>query len=168
MRQLTHLAKGGQAGEVNTKTIPSIGTELYHISSARSSLVLREMGGSMIPVWPRYFSESELVLFVVDGAAHAQLAAATIELFELLQAHELKGRPMLIILNKCDLSEQIAWTTLQAVMRLEDILAADADARPIACIRASALTGAGVPAVLQWLADHTQRSTASRGSTGRA
>jgi hypothetical protein len=50
----------------------------------------RELGGSMCPIWPDYFGECRGVVFVVDVSDNADLAPATVELYELLQHEQLK------------------------------------------------------------------------------
>jgi len=151
VRQLANIAKGGKADEVSRDTIPSIGTELMQIMADKRSLVLREMGGSMIPVWPRYFAECDAVIFVIDAAAATALGASSVELFTALGAEDLRTKPVLVAINKVDLPEQVAVDTLHTVLRIDELLATETASREFACVRCSATSAEGVQHILAWL-----------------
>lgn len=152
LRQLANHAKRGKPEAIPSGTVPSIGTELMQISMGRRTFVLREMGGSMIPVWPRFFAECSMVLFVVDSSSEAQLASATVELLTALHAPALSGKPFALLFNKCDAAVQIPQSTLEEVMRVDDIVASQESLnRPTVCIRCSATTADGIVDVCDWL-----------------
>lgn len=153
LRQLANHAKRGKPEAIETTgTVPSIGTELMQMSMGRRTFVCREMGGSMIPVWPRFFAECSMVLFVVDSSSEAQLASATVELLTALHAPTLSGKPFALLFNKCDAAVQIPQSTLEEVMRVDDIVASQESLnRPTVCIRCSATTADGIVDICAWL-----------------
>ena len=52
------------AAALDTNTQPSIGVELLDVAHARRVFSLREVGGAMQPVWPRYFDNCRMVVFL--------------------------------------------------------------------------------------------------------
>lgn len=52
--------------------------------------VYREVGGQMLPIWPQYFDDCKVVMFVVDMANNADVASAVVELYELLRHDRLQ------------------------------------------------------------------------------
>ncbi|KAG8469532.1 hypothetical protein KFE25_005987 [Diacronema lutheri] len=152
LRQLANMAKRGKAADIDTATIPSIGTELMQILYAKANFVCRELGGSMIPVWPRYYEESDLALFIVDSSSEPKLASATIELLTALKAPGLARKPFAIVLNKCDSPVRVPEASVEGIMRMDDVIAFEEHAgRPIVCVRCSALTAEGLTDLLDWL-----------------
>lgn len=152
LRQLANRAKRGKQEVIDMATVPSVGTELMQIMAAKCNFLCREMGGSMIPVWPRYYQESHAVIFVIDGSSEAHLASATIELLTALKAPTLTGKPFAVVFNKCDVPVQIPQTTFETIMRIDDIIALqESVGRPTACFRCSASTADGVVEILDWL-----------------
>ena len=44
----------------------------------------REIGGTMCPLWPQYYEDCKVMVFVVDASDAASIAPATLELYELM------------------------------------------------------------------------------------
>lgn len=63
-------------------------------------ITIREVGSPMLPMWPSYYDEARSVVFVVDTAQPFGIAAATVELFDVLSHPKLAGKPCLLVLNK--------------------------------------------------------------------
>jgi GTPase SAR1 family protein len=162
LRQLANCASKGKPGDIESATIPSVGTELHQIRVAKCNLLCREMGGSMIPVWPRYFDECHAVVFAVDNSSEEQLASATIELLTALQSPALDRKPLALVLNKCDAPMQIPPIMLESVMRIDDVILSERAERDFICIRCSAMTAQGVPDLLHWLAKQAQALAVAR------
>jgi GTPase SAR1 family protein len=57
----------------------------------------------MLQLWPEYFKDCGLLLFVVDVSQTTQLSASCVELYHALGAEALRETPVLIFLNKIDL-----------------------------------------------------------------
>jgi len=54
------------------------------------SIMLREIGGTMCPLWPQYFGDCKMVVFVVDASDAASIAPATLELYDLMSRPQLQ------------------------------------------------------------------------------
>ena len=68
--------------------------------SALGAITIREVGSPMLPMWPSYYAECRAVVYVMDAAQPMGLAAATVELYELLAHPALTGKPILLVINK--------------------------------------------------------------------
>jgi ADP-ribosylation factor related protein 1 len=154
VRQLANCLKKGEPSAIAIATVPSVGTELRKLVLGTSDVMFREMGGSMAPIWARYFDESHVLVFVIDVACEEQLASATVALMESLQSASLDGKPCAIVLNKCDLPAQVSPATLARVVRIDDIVATET--RDVACFRCSATTAEGLSDLIEWLSGHAE------------
>ena len=85
-------------------TTPTIGVEMDSLTAPkpwpRLRFELREIGGVMVQLWPQYYDDAGLLLFVVDVSQTTQVAAAAVELYHTLGAPALRDTPTLIFLNK--------------------------------------------------------------------
>jgi len=85
-------------------TTPTIGVEMDSLTAPkpwpRLRFELREIGGVMVQLWPQYYDDAGLLLFVVDVSQTTQVAAAAVELYHTLGAPALRDTPALIFLNK--------------------------------------------------------------------
>lgn len=154
LRQLANRLKQGEPGAIATATIPSVGTELRQLALGKCDVTFREMGGSMAPIWARYFDESHVVVFVINVTGEDLLATATVALMETLQSASLDGKPFAIVLNKCDQPAQIPPATLARIVRIDDLVATAT--RDVACFRCSAVTAEGLSDLIDWLSRHAE------------
>ena len=146
--------KKAEAPPVNAATQPSVGVELLDLVYRRKAFSVREVGGVMQPVWPRYFEACSAVVFVADASSSAAASAAAIEWYNLLLAPALKKKPLLLLLNKQDDPQVLSEPTLQLVLRIQECEALHTSSeRPLTHLPVSALTGEGFPALLDWIAD---------------
>lgn len=155
LRQLANCLKKGEPSAIAMATVRSVGTELRHLVLGKCDVTIREMGGSMAPIWARYYDESHVVVFVIDVAGEEQLASATVALMEAFQSGSLDGKPFAIVLNKCDQPAQIPPETLARIVRIDDIIAT-AETRDVACFRCSAATAEGLSDLIEWLSNHAE------------
>ncbi|CAK1543328.1 unnamed protein product [Leptosia nina] len=105
----------------------------------------------MRALWEREYAHAEALVWVVDAADRLRLAVARDEL-QLAMAHpSLCARrpppPLLVLANKTDLQNALSPTQLAAALGLERIT----DKAWHICAT-SAITGAGVPEGIAWLA----------------
>ena len=70
-------------------TVPTVGTELVTLSargrgsaSSGGEFTLREVGGSMAPIWHNYYKGCAAVIFVIDLSNRVQVSAAGILLYQ--------------------------------------------------------------------------------------
>ena len=64
---------------LNTQTQPTIGVELAHLAHKRKAFSLREVGGTMMPVWPSYYDGCRAVVFVADSSSATAAGGAVVE-----------------------------------------------------------------------------------------
>eukprot|EP00741_Cyanophora_paradoxa_P002481 tig00000076_g2405.t1 len=106
VKQLRLLAKA--KAEVDAEpaglpeTQPTTGTEVDYITAGKYTYKVREMGGTFIELWPKYFAAAIAVIFVVDSASAETLSTSSVEVFRLLGDSELKARRILLLFNKRD------------------------------------------------------------------
>jgi signal recognition particle receptor subunit beta len=151
LRTLRHLddPKRPPSSELY-KTYPTTGTEMETIVHKRDSVSFREMGGSISPVWPKYFDKCGGFIFVIDLSHNAQVSCAAVELMLAMSSPELSGKPALIVINKLDLvpSPISAFSQLAMLLRFEDLEASSAGSLDV--IQTSAWTGEGCRDVIEW------------------
>lgn len=92
----THLLSSLQhPGSVNSTShsVPTVGTNIFSIrlpdkkaetvktggvkkSAVRRTVSVREVGGTMAPMWPNYLGDVEKIMYVVDTSNLCQISAA--------------------------------------------------------------------------------------------
>ncbi len=85
--------------------------------------------------WPKYTSNSDVVLFVVDSSDRERIPLAKKELHNLLEDNNLAGTPILILLNKIDVEPRFTKTEIISLLNLDYI---DAKRNPWAVVPISA------------------------------
>lgn len=71
-------------------TIPTVGTNIttLKLPHFRTGVIkhyaLRELGGSMAPLWSKYYKTAGKIMFVVDASNLCQIAAAGVLLYSIL------------------------------------------------------------------------------------
>lgn len=155
-RQCAAPAKGKKKRAVavlpplNAATQPSIGIELLSLRHRSRLLPMREIGGTMQPVWDKYFGVAAAVLFVADSSAAEGATGALIELLELLQ--QIPDKRFLLFVNKRDDPNALPDATLRRLLAIPELEATAGDGR-LSAVFGSALTGTGVSDALDWCAD---------------
>ena len=80
-------------------TRPTVGVEVEHVSAPASRIMLQEVGGCMTLMWERFYEPCAAILYVVDAADAATLAAAWVELLTLLEDDRSRGKRVTVVLN---------------------------------------------------------------------
>jgi ADP-ribosylation factor-like protein 1 len=152
-----HLARG-RTQPAFVATRPTVGIEHATLPVARVklSLTLREIGGAMETEWPALYARCAAVVFVVDISDTLRLPDAAVMLFDLMSETWLASRPFLIVLNKTDMPSAMARGTVDAVLRLADLVREHPG--KITIIESSAMTGRGVPEIVTWCAEEAFRT----------
>ncbi|XP_040294641.1 ADP-ribosylation factor-like protein 16 [Bufo bufo] len=130
-------------------TQPTVGTNLTDLTIQRTRVTVREVGGSMVPIWPSYYEDCRTVVFIVDAANPYQVSASCIQLLSMLSAPALSTVSVLLVFNKTDLPCCMLLAEMKSLFRLDDIIACAK--QPITVMETSALEGTGLQEVLQWL-----------------
>ena len=145
------------AAALDTNTQPSIGVELLDVAHARRVFSLREVGGAMQPVWPRYFDNCRMVVFVADTSSARAAGDAVVEWHGPLAAEALREKPALLLLNQRDRADALPEATVGALFRIPELQAAH-PSRDIDAMDVSALTGLGLQEMLAWIAKRLPES----------
>ncbi|KAG2432104.1 hypothetical protein HXX76_009031 [Chlamydomonas incerta] len=87
------------------------------------SIVIRECGGSMQPLWRQWYHAKGVraVLMALDTSDAASLAAAGVALYDVLQNSALSSRPVCLVLTKTDLPVTLSRAELDLCLGLEEL-----------------------------------------------
>ena len=141
------VAAAPEPPTLNTSTQPSIGTELLQLTHRGRGMPLREVGGSMQPLWQKYIANAAAVVFVADTSSAEGAGGAVVELCDVLR--QTRGHcHVLLLLNKRDAISALPEDTVRLLFDLDALEAASDGELQVQW--GSALTGDGVPAVLEW------------------
>eukprot|EP00946_MAST-07B_sp_MAST-7B-sp1_P001945 g1945.t1 len=145
-RSKTRAARAMLEQQVSIDTRSTVGVEL---DECGDSVMLREVGAAMAPMWPAFFAACAVLVFVVDASDMSRLPEAAVELWSLLGAERLKATPVLLVLSKSDLPSMLAPDTVLGYLRLEDARAAHGAA--IDFIVASLVDRESCAPILDWI-----------------
>nr|XP_014340042.1 PREDICTED: ADP-ribosylation factor-like protein 16 isoform X2 [Latimeria chalumnae] len=130
-------------------TLPTVGTNLTDITVNRKKVTIRELGGCMGPIWPSYYGDCYLVIFVVDAANPTQLSSSCIQLLSVLSAQPLQETKVLILFNKIDLPCYMSVVEMKSLFRIDDMVSCSKQS--ISVLEISARDGTGLQDVGKWL-----------------
>ena len=155
-RHLQRMCDKDVDAGLDVRTKPSVGTELSHLAHKRRAFTLREVGGIMLPLWPRYFDACNALVFVADTSDAAASGGAVVEWYNLLADARLQSKPALLLFNQRDRAQALPDVTLRMLFRLSELesMGRGRGERAVTVLPVSALTGEGLPAVLDWIAEH--------------
>ena len=117
----------------------------------RLQFEVREIGGVMVQLWPQYYNDAAMMVYVLDVSQTTAVSGAAVELYHTLGAPAMADTPALILLNKTDLPSGLSRDQADALLRLPELQAA----RPnVTVLETSATTGSGVDEMLGWMVEH--------------
>ncbi|XP_068250110.1 ADP-ribosylation factor-like protein 16 [Palaemon carinicauda] len=88
LRRLLNLTKP----DLSLTTVPTVGVNIVTlIEPEKLPIDIRELGGSMAPIWHNYYGGVRKVIYVIDGVNLTQLGEATLQLMELLENPKLRA-----------------------------------------------------------------------------
>lgn len=152
---LKRLQEGANKTDV-VPTIPTVGTNLTTVNLGRrrlGSVVIRELGGAMAPIWSQYFSDASAVIYVLDSADACHISASTILLLDVLSDPHLLHCPFLIVFNKCDAPSILrSIEQLKQLMQLSNIQKHATQKTTV--VHASARNREGLQEIKDWLLNH--------------
>ncbi|KAK4885710.1 hypothetical protein RN001_001981 [Aquatica leii] len=100
---LKKLQNTEQVDETSS-SVPTVGTMIFRIKRQHFEFAVRELGGTMAPLWKKYYSGVTKVIYVVDASNLCQISAAGVLLYEILAHPLLKSTKFLLVLTKMDAS----------------------------------------------------------------
>lgn len=130
----------------SVSTVPTIGFNVEMLETRKSrrniAVTLWDIGGQgkMREHWKSFHQDAGAVVFVVDSSDRARLEEARRELEATLRSEQLKGRPLILIANKQDVSGAMTVTEMKDAFHLRRVCS-DRDWFVQPC---SATTGFGV------------------------
>ncbi|NP_001039060.1 ADP-ribosylation factor-like protein 16 [Xenopus tropicalis] len=130
-------------------TQPTVGTNLTDLTIQKAHVTVREVGGSMGPIWPSYYRDCKSVIFMVDAANPNQVSASCIQLLAVLSAEPLVSASVLILFNKIDLPCYMSLVEIKSLFRMDDIISCAK--QQISVLQTSSLDGTGLQDVMHWL-----------------
>lgn len=88
----TLLLKSLQNEKIDNTTtaVPTVGTNIFNIKTEGKEFVIRELGGTMAPLWSMYFNGIDKVMYVVDASNLCQISAASVLLYTILVHPQLQ------------------------------------------------------------------------------
>uniref|UniRef100_A0A672PB57 ADP-ribosylation factor-like protein 16 n=1 Tax=Sinocyclocheilus grahami TaxID=75366 RepID=A0A672PB57_SINGR len=120
-------------------------------------ITVRELGGCMGPIWPKYYVDCTPVIFVVDCANIVQISSSCVQLLSVLSAEPLHSAAVLILFNKRDLPCTISFVELKSLFRMDEIIRTAPQS--ITTLEISARSGQGLQDVLSWLFSNHSHDT---------
>ncbi|XP_025079258.1 ADP-ribosylation factor-like protein 16 [Pomacea canaliculata] len=141
-------------------TIPTTGTNLVNITvHKKQEVTVREVGGSMGPIWPNYYKNANAIMYMLDLSNRCQVSAACIQLLTMLIHPCNAATPILVLLNKKDLSSVTTSTEIKWLLHLEELK--EQATHKITILEVSAKTGLGLDQVARWIHDNHRKSVQS-------
>jgi len=147
----------GADGIPASQIVPTVGMNIGRMEAHGVRFLFWDLGGQrgLRSIWAEYFSEAHAIIFVVDAAAEGRFGEARAELDQLLASPDLRGAPLLVLLNKSDLLPASYLTSqLEASLGLGEAGGAGAEGgtpREYRVQAVSALRGDGVESGILWL-----------------
>ncbi|XP_057670767.1 ADP-ribosylation factor-like protein 16 isoform X2 [Diorhabda carinulata] len=117
-----------------TTAVPTNGTDIINIKIEDTSYQIRELGGSMAPIWPKYFTN---------------ISAAGVLLYTVLVHPLLKNTPILLVLSKMDASYRQMRN--EALLMLQMRRLQKEATQKITITEYSAITGEGKKDIINWI-----------------
>ena len=102
-------------------TQPTTGTNMVKIETSHGSVLLKEYGGKMAPLWQKTIPIADMLLYVIDSSNPLQISSAVVLLMDVLSNDTLKHKPILIYYNKTDTKSNLSLEEYQLITRVDDI-----------------------------------------------
>jgi ADP-ribosylation factor protein 1 len=109
-------------GEV-IHTIPTVGFNVENLEFGKIMFTVWDLGGQerIRKLWPTYYTNTKLIIFVVDSNDRARLPESKSELQQLLSRDEFRDTPLLVFANKQDLPEAMSISDLSESLDLPSL-----------------------------------------------
>ncbi|RVE69820.1 hypothetical protein OJAV_G00081710 [Oryzias javanicus] len=129
-------------------TSPTIGSNVEEIIVRNTHFMVWDIGGqeSLRASWYSYYSNTEIILLVVDSTDRERLPITRGELHQMLAHEDLQNAAVLILANKQDIKGSMTVAEISQCLTLNSITS-----HPWHVQACCALTGEGLPACLDWM-----------------
>jgi len=131
------------------ETQPNLGSNVEEIMFHNMKFVMWDIAGQqgLRPAWVNYYTDTAVVIFVIDSTDRDRLPISKSEMDKMLQHERLKSSKLLVLANKNDLKGAMTASELSQFMGLDTMR--DRDWHIRSCC---ALTGEGLEDGLEWIA----------------
>ena len=135
------------ANEEPTVT-PTQGFNIKSVQNGNLKMNVWDIGGQqkIRPYWRNYFTDTDVLIYVVDSHDTRRLEEASTEFHDVLFEEKLKGVPVLVFANKQDLQGSAPGARVAEILELTTIRDRVWNIQPC-----SALTGEGVKDGMEWV-----------------
>jgi len=134
---------------IDADVVPSVGVDISNLPIAKKqTLQMKEVGGAMMPLWPMYLNNSAGLIYMVDMSDSIQLGASAAHFHHLCGLPTVKGKPILLVLNKMDAPCLLHRGELESAFDMDAVVEELGDSLTV--LEASALSGLNVKAIMDW------------------
>ncbi|XP_053201629.1 ADP-ribosylation factor-like protein 16 [Panonychus citri] len=137
------------------ETVSTVGINLVNLNcSLNESITIREIGGSMEPIWENYLNSNVThILFTIDVSNPVEIGSNVITLINLFNSLSVKlCQPrLLLVLTKLDSIGTIKLDETISGLLVDDLISLHSLNNSIEIIGTSAITGQGLDDIIKWL-----------------
>ncbi|XP_055919553.1 uncharacterized protein LOC129951437 [Eupeodes corollae] len=168
----THLLKALQDFknvDFTTYSMPTVGTSIYTINfpkkpppdipptavipkkkkDLKTCIDIIEVGGSMAPMWNRFFKNVAKIIYVVDTSNLCQISAASVLLYSILANPQLQKTKFLLVLTKMDYAYRQMRNEALLIMQMSKLQ--KEIKQSITIVEVSSISKEGFDQVYEWL-----------------
>ncbi|KAK5647344.1 hypothetical protein RI129_002236 [Pyrocoelia pectoralis] len=135
--------------DCTSSSVPTVGTNICTIKRQNFTIIVRELGGTIAPLWKQYFNGVLKIMYVVDASNLCQISAAGVLFYEVLTNPLLKETKFLLVLSKMDVSYRQMRN--EALLMLQVSKLQQEVRQNIQIVEASAIDGVGCNEIYEWL-----------------
>lgn len=137
---LVQKLKYGQAIDVK----PTIGFNLESFKSNELDLMVFDVAGGAMSMWPHYLQGAEIIIYVVDASDRGSMTKVTDSFFGVTKEIQENGCFFICLLNKSDLPDAMSNEEFVKESKVYDIFDCD-----FLLQRTSNVTGEGIDKLLE-------------------
>ncbi|XP_042902490.1 ADP-ribosylation factor-like protein 13B [Parasteatoda tepidariorum] len=111
-------------GESTADAVPTIGFSSISIKEGKSHITIYDLGGGpkIRGIWKKYFALVHGIIFVVDASNPQRFEECKNEIRNVLKHDKIAGKPMLVLVNKQDISGAVDETEIVRRLDLEALV----------------------------------------------
>lgn len=144
-----HMSHDHDDIDLPPPTQPTTGTTLVSIMTPHGSLLLKEYGGKMAPLWAKALPKADMLLYIIDTGNPWQLGVAIVLLMETLSNTAMTDKHILLFFNKSDMPSSLSLQEFKSISRVDDLRMKYDNLLTV--ISGSCLTFEGLNNILEWL-----------------
>ena len=131
----------------NTKPTESLESNSFKFRGM--NFIFKELGGSLISDWEQHAKTPKAIVFIFDAADFTKIAPNIVWLNEVLTAHSVEQKPILIVLSKCDVPDCVRFNVIDEIIGFDRVL----NQSRLSFLETSSVVGVGLSDIFHWVAD---------------